>query len=78
MGWQALVLELVVSLALSYAFRPDPPDDAQPASVEQIDIPQANAGRPAGVLFGRRMNKSPTVGWYGDLKTKGIKADDLD
>lgn len=72
--WWA-VAKFVFYVALSYYLRPDPqtPDDAQAASIEELEVPTAEAGTPISVLFGRRQFKAPNCIWYGHLKTDPIK-----
>ena len=71
MLWVQVIL-LVVSLVLSYALRPKPVIP-KPAALEDFDIPMAELGRAIPVLFGTMIIKSPSVMWYGDLRTVPIK-----
>ena len=66
--WNYIAKLLFVAL-LSYALRPRP-QLQPPATLEEIESPTAEDGRPIPVVFGRRRLTSPNVVWYGDLKTK--------
>lgn len=46
-----------------------------PATDNQLDIPNTKIGTPIPVLFGTRLIKSPTIGWYGDLHIVKVKVD---
>jgi len=70
--WVQIAL-FVINLAVSYYLRPEPPEGPDPASLEDVDAPTAEAGKPVPVLFGRRQIKAPNVVWYGDLRTQPIK-----
>jgi hypothetical protein len=72
-GFFTFAVQLVVSLVLSYALRPDPPPPPPAADLEDLDVPTAEQGRPVPVLFGRREIAAPNTLWYGDLKAKPIK-----
>ena len=63
----------VIALVASYALTPKP-QNAPAAGINEIKVPTADEGREIPVLFGCREIKSPNVVWYGDLKTKAIKA----
>jgi hypothetical protein len=63
---------LVVSLIVSYALRPKPVIP-KPASLDDFDIPMAELGRAVPVVFGTMVLRSPSVIWYGDLRTTAIK-----
>lgn len=71
MFWAQVIL-LVVSLVLSYALRPKPVIP-KPAALEDFDIPVAELGRAIPVLFGTMILKSPSLMWYGDLRSVPIK-----
>jgi len=73
MAWLQIGLA-VLNLALSYYLRPDPPSGPSPASIEEVDVPTAEEGKPVPVLFGRRQIKAPNVVWYGDMNTEPIKS----
>jgi hypothetical protein len=71
-GWDT-VIYLVVAAVISYALRPTP-QDAKPASLEDVDIPLADEGTPVTVIFGEPLVKHPTTVWYGDLRYVAIKS----
>lgn len=62
---------LVVSYFVSAALAPKPPQP-KPAALEDFDIPLAEEGRPLAVVFGTVLITSPTLMWYGDLRTTAI------
>lgn len=64
---------LIVSAIISYALAPKPPKP-KPASLSDFDIPLAEEGRPIPVIFGTVTVTGSNVLWYGDLRTKPIKA----
>lgn len=72
MFWVQLIL-LVVSYIVSVALAPKPPKP-KPAALEDFDIPLAEQGRAIPVVFGTVIIKSPSVMWYGDLRTTAIKS----
>jgi hypothetical protein len=61
------IVLLIVSLVLSMLIQPKPP--AGPSPEQMGDVPTADPSRPVPVLFGTRTFKSPSIIWYGDLKT---------
>lgn len=63
---------LVASYYISAALAPKPPQP-KAAALEDFDIPLAEEGRAIPVVFGTVIVKSPTVMWYGDLRTTAIK-----
>ena len=63
--WQFVAI-LVVSVAISIALAPTPPN-ARPASLSEFTVPTAQEGRPIPVIFGTVTVQSPNVVWYGDL-----------
>ncbi|MFN7434619.1 MAG: hypothetical protein ACK5YV_05045 [Betaproteobacteria bacterium] len=71
MGWE-FVAYLLVAAVVSYALAPKPPQQPPP-SVEDVDAPTAEEGRPLGVIFGEVWITGPNVVWYGDLRTTPIR-----
>lgn len=65
------ILVLIISYAVSVALAPKPPVP-EPASLEDIEAPTAEEGRPIPVVFGTVTVSSPNVVWYGDLGTSPI------
>lgn len=66
------VIMLAISLAInvaSYILAPKP-KGARPDSVQELEEPTAEAGRPIPVLFGTVELKSPNVLWFGDKSTR--------
>jgi hypothetical protein len=63
---------LVISYYVSAALAPKPPQP-KPAALEDFDIPLAEEGRAIPVVFGTVVINSPSVMWYGDLRSTPIK-----
>lgn len=69
------VIYIAITLIASYvawALAPVPPPPKS-ASIDEFEVPQAEEGRPVGVVFGNVIIKAPTLAWYGDLSTEKIK-----
>ncbi len=64
---------MVVSALLSYALAPKPPKP-KPAALSEFDIPQAKEGQSYSWLFGENYIPDATVGYWGNLTSKPIKA----
>lgn len=64
---------LVITWLISYALAPKP-QVQKPASMDDLNIPNAEEGKEIPVVFGTVLLRSPTVVWHGDLKTKAIRA----
>lgn len=72
MNFVVQIIIMIVSAYLSWALAPKPPAP-KPAILDDFDVPQAEEGRPIGVVFGNVIIKSPTLVWWGDLSTEKIK-----
>lgn len=46
----------------------------KPAALEEWEFPQADDGTPQAVYFGDVWTEGPMVVWYGNYRTKKIKA----
>lgn len=73
MQFLAYIAVLIISAFVAIALAPKPPKP-KPASLSDFDIPTAEEGRPIPVVFGTVLVTGPNVIWYGDLRTKAIKA----
>lgn len=71
MWWQIVLW--IVTTVISYALQPKP-QNAKAAGLGDFQVPTAEDGREIPVLFGTRDITGPNVVWYGDLKTKAVKA----
>lgn len=71
MWWQIALW--VVSMIISAALAPKP-KGPKAAGLGDFTVPTAEDGREIPVLFGTRDLTGPNVVWYGDLKTKAVKA----
>jgi len=63
----------VFTTAISYLLAPKPPEP-KPASLSDINMPNADADKSWPVVFGTVTDESPSVGWYGDLRSVAIKS----
>lgn len=72
MGWP-LVVAMVIVFAAAVFMAPKP-QNAKPPQYSDLKAPTAQDGREIPVLFGTRVISAPNVVWYGDLKTKAVKA----
>ena len=63
---------LIASYFISAALAPKPPVP-KPAALEDFDIPLAEEGRAIPVVLGTVVINSPSLMWYGDLRTSAIK-----
>ncbi|GAB6175936.1 hypothetical protein JCM16814_08270 [Desulfobaculum senezii] len=70
-------IALAALSVVTYVTRPKPPKpkvhNAKAASIEDFDIPMAEEGRSIPVVFGRVIITSPSVVWFGDLRTRAIR-----
>ena len=71
MGWEYFVYAIVMLVA-SYLIQRKP-KTSPPQAQELQSVPTAQEGESVVVLFGTRDIKSPSVVWYGDVKTDAIK-----
>jgi hypothetical protein len=66
------VVVLIIALVVAVATAPKTPEPKNP-TLEDIEVPTAEQGRPIPVVFGTAILKSPNVVWYGDLRYKAVK-----
>lgn len=73
MGFYAALVMLVASFIITAIFAPkqQPPP---PASLDDMNIPQAEEGTPQCVVFGDCWVEDWTVLAYGNFRTRAIKA----
>lgn len=71
--WVNLAI-LVVTTLISRALAPKPPKQ-KPPTLEDFQLPTAEAGRPVPVVFGEVTITGPNCVWYGDL---GVEAETQD
>lgn len=67
----ALIM-LAVSMLLSMMLMK--PNKVKPASLDDFDFPLKEDGTPQTVVFGDVWLTGPMVCWYGNYRTKKIKA----
>ena len=72
--WQ-FIADLVIGLVRSYMLSKPSLPDVEPAGLDELTVPTAQAGREIPVVFGTRDIQSPNVVWYGDLRTTPIKSE---
>jgi len=65
-----------ISIAISYALRPKP-NEAKPASLEEIEVPTAESDRSVPVIFGTVTIEGPNVVWWGDLDTDPVRSNEI-
>jgi hypothetical protein len=65
---------LVVSYVITALLMPKP-QKVKPASLEDFEMPQKEEGTPQAVIFGEGWTQGPQILWYGNLRTKKIKAE---
>lgn len=63
---------VIVASYLSAALAPKPPAP-KPASLDDVDAPTAEEGKPIAVVFGTVWATGPNVIWFGDLRTTPIR-----
>lgn len=63
---------MIVSTIIQYALAPKPPSP-KPASIDDVDAPIAEEGKPIPVVFGTVTLRAPNVLWYGDFRSVAIK-----
>lgn len=67
--WVVMLAIAVVTNVASYILAPKP-KASRPDSVQELEDPTAEAGRPIPVIFGTVEVRSPNVLWYGDKSTR--------
>ena len=71
--WVYLIV-FIIGLFVAFSMQPKavvPP----PPSLDDMQVPTAEPGRPIPVIFGTRLIKAPNVVWYGDLKYTAVQTD---
>ncbi len=71
MFWVRLAI-LVVSMIVSNAMRPKPPQP-KPAALKDFQFPVAKPGTPIIEVFGDAWITGSNVAWFGDLDVTPIK-----
>lgn len=71
--WVAYLIIFIVVLVAAIALAPKPPDQ-KPATLDDLQMPTAEPGRPIPVVFGTYLVKGVNVVWYGDLLSIPIKS----
>lgn len=71
MVWPQILAAIVLQV-IAYALTPKPQGPRAP-TVEDLDAPTAEEGRPIPVVFGTITVTGPNVLWYGDLATTPVK-----
>ncbi|QBQ71189.1 tail assembly structural protein [Shewanella phage S0112] len=67
------IIYAIVVIVLAFALRPKPPSPTPP-SLNDLDVPTAEQGKPIPVVFGTYVVQSPNIVWYGDLGYNAIKS----
>jgi len=68
---QYLVYLLIVVI-IAVALQPKTPEQ-KPPSLDEIDVPTAEQGRPIPVVFGTYVVQSPNIVWYGNLHFNKVR-----
>ena len=69
------IIAWVVLTLVSAALAPKPkPENAQPGTIGDKDVPTASESTPIPVVFGTVLLQQPNVVWWGDVKTTAIKS----
>lgn len=63
---------LVFSFVMMYLLRPKI-SMPSPTAAKKLDIPKAEEGEEAGVVYGTVWITDPQVVWYGDMTSAAIK-----
>jgi len=71
--WAWALVSLVASFVLQSVLV-KPPKPQKPASLADFDFPQSDEGTPQAVCFGDNWTAGWFVMWWGNLRTKKIKA----
>lgn len=74
-AWIQIVVQIVIMIVaavVAASMAPKPPVP-KPAALSDLDVPQAEEGKPIPKVFGTCWVRDPNVLWYGDLATTPIK-----
>lgn len=72
MGFWVQLGLMVISAVIQYALAPKPPSP-KPASINDVNAPVAEEGKPVPVVFGTVYLRAPNVLWFGDFRSSAIK-----
>lgn len=72
MGFWIQLGLMVISAVIQYALAPKPPTP-KPASINDVNAPVAEEGKPVPVVFGTVYLRAPNVLWFGDFRSSAIK-----
>lgn len=72
MPWFVVLGLMVVSFALSMLLVKN--QRPEPATLDDFDRPQSDEGTPKSVVFGDAWEEGPFMAWFGNLRSKKIKA----
>lgn len=70
--WYYYLAVLIVSVYISYALAPKPPQP-KPAVLADFDVPTAEEDREIPVIFGTVTVTGPNCIWYGNLRVEQIE-----
>ncbi|MBV1952722.1 MAG: hypothetical protein KUG64_11080 [Cycloclasticus sp.] len=67
------LIYLIIVIVVAVALQPKVPGQ-KPASLNEIDVPTAEKGKPIPKVFGTWVVQSPNIVWYGALGYNKITA----
>ncbi|QIN95185.1 hypothetical protein DLP3_022 [Stenotrophomonas phage vB_SmaS_DLP_3] len=73
LAWVQVVVMIVVAIIAAFAMQPKT-QQPKAATIDDFDMPTAEDGKEAPVMFGDNWTEDPNVLWYGDLSTRPVKA----
>lgn len=67
------IILFIISTVLTYLLTPKPKSQVPTAAtLDEFQVPQADEGTPANIIFGIVWVKNPMVLWYGNLRNQPI------
>lgn len=73
LAWVQTVVILIIALVAAFAMQPKP-QQPKAAILEDFELPVAEDGKAAPVIFGDCWTEDPNVLWYGNLRTTPVRA----
>lgn len=73
LAWVQIVVILIIAIIAAFAMQPKP-QQPKAALLEDFEMPVAEDGKSAPVIFGDCWTEDPNVLWYGNLRTTPVRA----